>query len=162
MLIKDHPGGQNKIQDDYKFKLFVNVAHHKDPNVYIIQSINKKGPIRTVNRWQLFDLKKSQDDPSSADPSIKGPKYEPKLKEIVKPQICHPYGTRSKTMAAAVSTKSVELNIQSGPVGHLGLGQWVSNLVCNIKDATVAAQQTSSAKRWSAEILFSSYLARGH
>ena len=57
MLLRDHPEGHNKIQDNYKTKFFVTVAHHKDPPVYIIQSLNKKGPKRTVNRWQLFDLK---------------------------------------------------------------------------------------------------------
>ena len=50
MLLRDHPEGQNKIKDNYKSKLFVIVAHYKDPNVYAIQSINKKGPKRTVSR----------------------------------------------------------------------------------------------------------------
>ena len=42
VLLRDHPEGCN----------------NKDPNVYIIQSLNKKGPKRTVNRQQLFDLEK--------------------------------------------------------------------------------------------------------
>ena len=75
VLLTDHPEGQNKIQDNYKSELFVIVAHHKDPNVYIIQSLNKKWPQRIVNRWQLFDLKKSQEDQITADSSMKGPKY---------------------------------------------------------------------------------------
>ena len=36
MLLGDHPGGQNKIQNNYKSELFVIVAHHKDLNVYVI------------------------------------------------------------------------------------------------------------------------------
>ena len=94
VLLRDHPEGWNKIQDNYKSKLFVVIDHHKDPNVYIIQSLNKKGPKRTVKRCQLFNLKKSHEDQITADPSIMGPRYEPKLKKIVKPQICHPYCTR--------------------------------------------------------------------
>ena len=43
VLLRYHPWSQNKIQDNYKSELFVVVAHQKDPNVYIIQSINKKG-----------------------------------------------------------------------------------------------------------------------
>ena len=74
MLVRDHHEGQNKIQDNYKSELFVILAHHKDPNIYIIQSVKKKGPKRTVN--SVFDLKISQEDPTSGDPSIKGPKYE--------------------------------------------------------------------------------------
>ena len=67
VLSRDHPEGHNKIQDNYKSKLFVVVDHHNDPNVYIIQSLDKKGPKRTVNRQQLFDLKKSQVDPITFD-----------------------------------------------------------------------------------------------
>ena len=50
VLLRDHPEGGNKIQDNYKSGLFIIVDHHKDPNVYIIQFLNKKGPKRTVNR----------------------------------------------------------------------------------------------------------------
>ena len=100
-----------------------------DPNVYIIQSLNKKGPKRTVNRSQLFDLKRSQLDPVTSDPSIKGPKYDRKLKKSErKPQVCFPYRPRSKNKATPVSVQSVEINIQSEQRGHLGLGQWVGNI----------------------------------
>ena len=50
VLLRDHPKGCNKIQDNYKSELFVFIDHHKDPNVYIMQSLNKKGPKKTVNR----------------------------------------------------------------------------------------------------------------
>ena len=85
------------------------VNYHKDPNVYIIQSLDKKGPKRTVNRQQLFDLKKSQGDPLTSDPSIKGPKFDSKVKNLNnEPQISHPYGTRSKTKSASASIQSVD------------------------------------------------------
>ena len=111
VLLGEHPEGWNKIQDNYKSELFVVVAPHNDPNVYVIQSLNKKGPKRTVNRWQLFDLKKSQEDQITADPSIKGSKCEPKLKK--KCQIPNPYGTMSKTKVLPVSAQSVETDTQS-------------------------------------------------
>ena len=82
VLLRDHPEGFNKIKDNYKSKLFIIVDHHKDPNVYVIQSLNKKGPKRTVNRQQLFDLKNSQADPITSDPSIKGPKFDPKVRKF--------------------------------------------------------------------------------
>ena len=95
VLLRDHPEGHNKIQDSYRSELFVVVDHHKDPNVYIIQPLDKKGPKKTVTRKRLFDLKKSQVDPITSDPSIKGPKFDTKLKKInTKPQMSHPYGTR--------------------------------------------------------------------
>ena len=58
-------------------EIFVVVDQHKDPNVYVIQSLNKKGPKKTVNRQRLLDLKKSQGDPLTSDPSIKGLKFDP-------------------------------------------------------------------------------------
>ena len=50
VLWRDHPKGHNKIQDSYKSELFIIIDHHKDPYVYIIQSLDKKGPKKTVNR----------------------------------------------------------------------------------------------------------------
>ena len=50
VLLRDHSEGHNKIQDNYKSELFIIVDHHKDPNVYVIQSLDKKGPKKTVNR----------------------------------------------------------------------------------------------------------------
>ena len=160
VLLQDHPEGQNKIQDNYKSKLFVAVGHHKDLNVYLIQSLNKKVPKRTVNRWQLFNLKKSQEDQIKTDPSIKAPKYQPKLKKIVKPQVGHPYGTRSKTKAAPVFFQSVETNTHSEEGGHSSLDQWVRIFFGSVKDA--ADWQISSAKRWFPENMLSSYLAQDH
>ena len=43
VLLRDHPEGCNKIQDSYKSDLFIVGDHHKDPNVYVIQFLNKKG-----------------------------------------------------------------------------------------------------------------------
>ena len=79
VLLRDHLEGCNKIQNNYKSKPFVVIGHHKEPNVYIIQSLDKKGPKKVVNRQQLFDLKKSQGDPLTSDPSIKGPKVIKKI-----------------------------------------------------------------------------------
>ena len=78
--------------------------------MYVIQSLDKKGPKKIVNRQQLFDLKKSQGDPLTSDPSIKGPKFDPKVRKLrddKKPQISHPYGTRSKTKATSASVQSL-------------------------------------------------------
>ena len=50
VLLRDHPEGCNKIQDNYKSEPFVVIEHHKDPNVYVIQSLDKKGPKKIVNR----------------------------------------------------------------------------------------------------------------
>ena len=69
--LRDHPEGHNKIQDNYNCELFVVVDHHKDPNVYIMQSLDKEGPKRTVNRQQIFDLA----EVSGGSNNIRSPRY---------------------------------------------------------------------------------------
>ena len=160
VLLRDHPKGHNTIQDNYKSELFVIVNHHKDPNICVIQSLDKKGPKKTVNRWQLFDLTKSQVDPLTSDPSIKGPKFDPKVKKLKEPQICHPCGTRSKTKAASASLQSVVPDTHFDQRGHPGLGQWVGHFFGSVKEAAV--QQLSSAKRWSPDNILSTYLTGDH
>ena len=44
LLLHDHPERQNKIQDKYKSDVYVVVGHHKEPNVYYIQLLNKGKP----------------------------------------------------------------------------------------------------------------------
>ena len=108
----------------------------------------------------MFDLEKSQEDQITADPSIKGPRYEPKLKKIVKPQISQPYDTRSKTKATPVSVQLVEPDTQIEQKGHICVGKWVGTLLGTIEEATV--QKISRTKRWSPENVLSSYLAEDH
>ena len=62
MLLHDHSEGQNKIQDNYKSKLFVMESKHRDPNVYNIKPLSGKGSMHMVNWQQLFDFQKSQGD----------------------------------------------------------------------------------------------------
>ena len=84
--------------------------------------------------------------PITSDPSIKGPKFDPKMKKLdSKPQICHLYGTRLKTKAVSASVQSVEANTQCEQRGHSGLSQRVRHSFGSIKDAVV--QQLGSAKR---------------
>ena len=160
VLLRDHPKGCNKIQDNYKSELFVIVDHHNDPNVYVIQLLNKKGPKKTVNRQQLFDLKKSQGDPLTSDPSIKGPKFEPKIKKVNQPQICHPIGTRLKTKAISTSVQTVIPDTHFEQRGHSGLGQWVGQYFGSVKEAAV--RQLSSAERWCLDNILSTYLTGDH
>ena len=64
-------------------------------------------------------------DPVTSDPSIKGAKFDPKLKTLIPiPQICHPYGTRLKTKAAPTFVQSAEADTHYEQREHSGLGQW--------------------------------------
>ena len=62
VLLCDHAEGRNKIQDNYKSKLFIIELKHQDPNVYKIKPLCGKGPMRMVNQRQLFDLQKALGD----------------------------------------------------------------------------------------------------
>ena len=108
MLLRDHPEGQNKIQGNFKSKLFVVESQHLDPNVYIIKPVSGKGVVQKVNWCQLFNLKRSlrDPDPTVSIPNINVPKYQSKKELIQTPPISHPYGTHSKTKAAATSTSA--------------------------------------------------------
>ena len=110
----------------------------------------------------MFDLKKSQGDPLTSDPSIKGPKFDPKVIKKLrdKPQISHPYGTRSKTKAASASVQSVVPDTHFEQRGHSGLGQWVGQFFGSVKEAAV--QQLNSADRWSLDNILSNYLTGDH
>ena len=109
----------------------------------------------------MFDLNKSQGDPITSDPSIKGPKFDPKVRKLNdSPQIGHNYGTRSKTKAASASVQSVEPDIPYEQRRHSGLGQWFRQIFGSVKEATV--QQLSSAKSWSLDNILYSYLTGYH
>ena len=51
VLLCDHLEGCNEIQDRYRSDIYVMVGHHKDPNVYYIQFLNKdkSGSPKVVN-----------------------------------------------------------------------------------------------------------------
>ena len=48
VLLRDHPEGKHKIQDNYKSELFMIVLKHRDPNVYIFHPLCG-GPVCMVN-----------------------------------------------------------------------------------------------------------------
>ena len=79
-------------------------------NIYIIKPFNGKGPMHTVNQWQLFNLQKSQgsDMPSSPAPDTNLPTLLAKkpTRGLTAPQHVHPYDTRSKTQANSMILQS--------------------------------------------------------
>ena len=50
VLLRDHPEGRNKIQDDYKPDLFEVTGKHSDPNAFFVKPLDGKGPVKQVNR----------------------------------------------------------------------------------------------------------------
>ena len=56
VLLRDHLEGRNKIQDDYKPDLLEVTGKHSDPNAFFVKPLDGKGPVKQVNRRQMFDL----------------------------------------------------------------------------------------------------------
>ena len=112
VLLRDHPEGWNRIQDNYKNELFVVESQHQDLNVYTIKPLNGKGPMHKVNQQQLFDLQKTQgsDMPSNPAPNTILPTLLVKkpTRGLITPLYTHPYGTRSKTQANTILQSSSE------------------------------------------------------
>ena len=105
VLLCDHLEGCNKIQGNYKSKLFLMELKQKDPNVYTIKPLNGKGPMHMVNQQQLFYLHKSQ---GNTMPSNQAPytnltiTLNKKTMGKVTLHNSHPYGTRFKARAHSI------------------------------------------------------------
>ena len=103
VLLRDHPEGRNKIQDDYKPDLFEVIGKHSDPNAFFVKPLDGKGPVKQVNRRQMFDLdvtegerREGESDQIEEDPEVpKAPVYHPKVKIATKLQ-GHQYHLHSK------------------------------------------------------------------
>ena len=83
--------------------LFVVVGKHPKPNVYCIKPVNGSAPDWTVNRCQLQDLGKTQNDvmegltsPQDNHDGAQVPSFNPKLMNIKSPPNSHPYAIHSK------------------------------------------------------------------
>ena len=105
VLLKDHPEGHNKIQDNYKPDLFEVVGKHQDPNAFYVKPIDGKGPAKQVNRRQMFDLGVTERErerrgiPNKSKKirkSLQLPVYNPRAKPATKIHPKHPYNLRSK------------------------------------------------------------------
>ena len=75
------------------------VHRHAEPNVYDIKPVNGKGPVHTVNQYQLQDPERTQEDKDSKDPytthqGLLVPSYNPDMGKDKSPlKASHPYGT---------------------------------------------------------------------
>ena len=103
VLLRDHPEGRNKIQDDYKLDLFEVTGKHSDPNAFFVKPLDGKGLVKQVNRRQMFDFgvterdrREGESDQVKEDPEVpKAPVYHPRVKIAMKPQ-GHQYHLCSK------------------------------------------------------------------
>ena len=56
VLLHDHPGGCNKIQDNNKDQIHVITGHHDHRNAYFVKPLGSKCQPKQVNHREMFDL----------------------------------------------------------------------------------------------------------
>ena len=61
VLLRDHPEGRNKIQDNNKDQIYVVTSHHKHKNAYFVKPLGSKTQPKQVNRHEMFDLGITED-----------------------------------------------------------------------------------------------------
>ena len=61
VLLRDHPEGRNKIQDNNKDQIYIITGHHSHRNAYFVQPLGSKCQPKQVNRREMFDLGITED-----------------------------------------------------------------------------------------------------
>ena len=61
VLLRDHPKGCNKIQDNNKDQIYIVTGHHDNRNAYFVKPLGSKCQPKQVNQWEMFDLGITED-----------------------------------------------------------------------------------------------------
>ena len=61
VLLRDHPEGRNKIQDNNKDQIYIVTGHHDNRNAYFVKPLGSKCQPKQVNRREMFDLGITED-----------------------------------------------------------------------------------------------------
>ena len=61
VLLRDHPEGRNKIQDNNKDQIYIVTGHHDNRNAYFVKPLGSKCQPKQVNQREMFDLGITED-----------------------------------------------------------------------------------------------------
>ena len=61
ILLRDHPEGRNKIQDNNKDQICIITGHHNHQNAYFVKPLGSKCQPKQVNRREMFNLGITED-----------------------------------------------------------------------------------------------------
>ena len=105
VLLRDHPEGRNKIQDNNKDQIYIVTRHHDNHNAYFVKPLGSKCQPKQVNRWEMFDLgitedqelerQKQEKEKEEEDETSELPLYNPAVSRK-KDFIEHPYNLRPR------------------------------------------------------------------
>ena len=109
VLLRDHPGGRNKIQDKHKPDLFQVTKQGERPNNYWIKPLGSDGPSREVNRRQLFDIgvseeglagRREMEEEEGLEEEPAAPQFNPKPRNTSPVGPKHSYNLRKRPRPA--------------------------------------------------------------
>ena len=120
VLLRDHPEGRNKIQDNNKDQIYIVTGHHDNRNAYFVKPLGSKCQPKQVNRREMFDLgitedqelerQKQEKENEEEDETSELPLYNPAVSRK-KDFIERPYNLRPRnrktvnSQAVLVSTR---------------------------------------------------------
>ena len=120
VLLRDHPEGRNKIQDNNKDQIYIVTRHHDNRNAYFVKPLGSKCQPKQVNRREMFDLgitedqelerQKQENEKEEEDETSELPLYNPAVSRK-KDFIECPYNLRPRnrktvnSQAVLVSTR---------------------------------------------------------
>ena len=120
VLLRDHPEGCNKIQDNNKDQIYIVTGHHDNRNAYFVKPLGSKCQPKQVNRREMFDLgitenqeferQKQENEKEEEDETSELPLYNPAVSRK-KDFIERPYNLRPRnrktvnSQAVLVSTR---------------------------------------------------------
>ena len=120
VLLRDHPEGRNKIQDNNKDQIYIVTGHHDNRNAYFVKPLGSKCQPKQVNRREMFDLgitedqelerQKQENEKEEEDETSDLPLYNPAVSRK-KDFIERPYNLRPRnrktadSQAVSVSTR---------------------------------------------------------
>ena len=112
VLLRDHPEGRNKIQDNNKDQIYIVTGHHDNRNAYFVKPLGSKGQPKQVNRREMFDLgimenqelkrQKQENEKEEEDKTSELPLYNPAVSRK-KDFIERPYNLRPRNRKTANS-----------------------------------------------------------
>ena len=105
VLLRNHPKGRNKIQNNNKDQIYIVTSCHKHKNAYFVKPLGSKTQPKQVNRREMFDLgiteeqemehQKLEEEEEEENKDEDLPLYQPAVvrkKDLIAP---HPYNLRS-------------------------------------------------------------------
>ena len=119
VLLRNHPEGRNKIQDNNKDQIYIITGHHDHKNAYFIKLLGSKMQPKQVNRCEMFDLRITEDQEMEHQKQEEEEEEENKNNELklYQPAIArkkdfnqHPYNLRPRDRKM-VNTKAILVSI---------------------------------------------------